>query len=231
MSKSKRMVILIIFLLIIALLVGCFVIRSFNKKEKIDIKSGVVESLFSTFRMDEGCYKTVDGLNNSNLIKLRIAYEALPAHVFRTVECSKLSINSAEGLRCSFLEGHNETTSVDSKLLEAKVHELFGSDYKYKPEAFGLVVVEPKGSSMYYDEKNKIYAQYYGDSSINCYERSEKVVDAYKLGNKLYIETNYKYSYDDKESEKIKKKKSKLTYQFKWDEGYQKYVFDKVSEK
>ena len=229
--KNKKFYFLLIFVVVLVVFFIIAVSGLNSKKEKIDINSGVVQSLFSTFRLDDGCYLDVKDLNDNNQVKLKIAYDAIPQKSFSSIECSKLTIKPNEGLRCNVIDGVDNTISLDSKILEAKVHELFGTNYKYVPEAFGLVKRDTTCNSMYYDEKNSIFAEFYGDCNISCYERSQKIKEAYKVNNKLYIVTNYKYSVLDEKKNKIDNKKSIVTYRFKWDKGYERYVFDKVSEK
>lgn len=127
-----------------------------NKQEDIDINSALVQNLLNTFSFEKSYWMTVDDLNNSNLAKLRLAYDNMPKKNFEIISCSKFQLPVDHGtcgratsemenviyngdmVKFRDLERRNITTSISSKLIELKLHELFGSDYKVNHESFGL---------------------------------------------------------------------------------------------
>ncbi len=49
-------------------------IEKSKNKEELDINDSTVQELFSAFEMTP-CYMSVDGLNNDNRVRLRLAYD------------------------------------------------------------------------------------------------------------------------------------------------------------
>lgn len=210
-----------------------------DQEENLDINNDLVQNLYSIFRLDRSCYMNVDNLNNNNLVKLRIAYDNIAKKNFDSIECSKLELSDSSycgdmtGLMIESYgagdmekfreyEKQNYTESISAKLIEAKVHELFGSDFKVNHESFGIGhIVEPTCYLMKYDDTNKIYAKFNCEGGGTCAFYAQNLISSYKKGDKLYIITNL-ISPDEKQT--------KVTYIFKKDKENSNYVFEKAIE-
>ncbi len=211
------------------------------KEEKIDINSSLVQNLYNIFKYD-ACYKDVDSLNNNNLVKLRIAYNNIPKSSVFTIECSK--IGTIDGAYCGAsmtdlmtdaysvndtqkfneYEMQNHTYAVKADVIENKVYELFGNDYKFKNESFGILDYSADASChvMNYNSTNNIYAEYNGECGGSCPVFEQKLLSATKKGDKLYIVTNVSEP-DQKPTE--------ITYEFEKDKENDNYVFIKATGK
>lgn len=213
-----------------------------EKEEEVDINSSLVQYLFNIFKIDS-CYKNdIEAMNTNNLVKLRTAYENISKTNFSSIECSKIgSINGDpycgvmseemsdaysknDTVKFKEYEMQNMTRAVDAKILENKVYELFGSDYKFKNETFGIGnTVDPICNVMSYNSANNIYAEYNGECGGTCAAIEQKLISATKNGEKLTITTTTApFGTNDF--------KSKVIYEFKKDKINSNYVFAKVTE-
>ena len=262
-NNSRGLVLIVVVLIIIVIVMGAYIAydkgliftsnkikesennlkeeNTNDKEETIDIDDDLVQNLYSIFRFDKSCYMSTEGLNNNNLIKLRIAYDNISKQNIDYIECSKLELsdsaycgesmtglmidayNKNDLVKFKEYEKQNYTEFISSKLIEVKVHELFGSDDKIKHESFGIDhVVEPNCNLMKYDSTNDIYARFSCEGGGTCGDSSQELVSAYKKNDELYIITNI--------IDPNNGNKTKVTYTFKKDKKNSKYVFKKVSE-
>lgn len=210
--------------------------------ENLDIHSDLIQNLFNIFRMDKSCYMSVDALNNSNRVKLRVAYDQLGKSNFSFVSCSEIGANDAvKGAYCGEMNNemmqayetgnmtkfneetkNNYTTSLDATVLKRKVHELFGSDYQYQDEDFGIGhVVEPTCYLMHYNQEKKLYGEYMCEGGGSCGRTEQTITKATKTGQRLEIITNVV---------DVENKSTTVTYQFKYEQESYHYVFDKAIE-
>lgn len=198
------------------------------QEQTVDINSELVQNLYNIFRMDKGCYMTVDGLNNDNLVKLRIAYDNISKQNIGMVECSKLDLSTNRNEYCG--SDYKNTTgvgsytrSVNEDVIEAKVHELFGSDYKVSHASFDTAghTVQPSSSNyMKYDAANHLYASFNAQGGGTCGgASSQTITSATKKKDELYIVTTFK---------NIRGNQSKISYTFKKDSVNENYVFVKA---
>lgn len=211
-----------------------------EKEEKLDIDNPLVINLFNIFRFDKSCWMNSDALGNDNKVKLRLAYDN--TNIREYVECSKLGARINNMQYCGdvnfsdadfndaymndqnrfnkLIEERSFAKSIKQSDLKAKVIELFGSDYDYKDEDFGIGhTVDTRCAIMHYVESEKVYAEYNGQCGGTCGPLgSQEILKAYKLGEKLYIET--KITYDDDQI-----KDYEVIYEFKKDKENGNYVF------
>lgn len=257
-KKGKGLIIVIILLVLIILgLVGyiCYdkgiilkpkqvaTTNKVNNKEELDINSGLVTNLFNIFRLDNLGYKGVyeDTINNSNLAKLRIAYENIAIKdlnryfpcsdlefLNETAYCGEMNNEMSEAYKNQDMqkfeeaEKENFSESISADIMEAKIRELFGSDYQIKHESFGTLYcsTEPSCDYMKYDQKNNAYVHFYGECGCAGGAEKEKLISAYKKDNQLVINAEIIEPNDAS--------KSKVTYTFKKDAINDNYVFEKV---
>ncbi len=225
-----------------------------NKEESIDINSDLVQKLFSIFRLDyyNGVI-SVDSLNNSNLAKLRLAYDNIPEKDYGIIDCSELDLTSDSsycGETTSDMdnaheenneelfkkyEAENKTDSIDTSIIERKIRELFGSNYKVKNESFGISSLEPSCHYMKYDSNKKVYATFHcigGGTTSN--DMTQELVSASRINNELRIKTVLQtQSYQMCEEANCINEKTtttNLTYIFTKDSKNGNYVFEKVEE-
>lgn len=213
--------------------------------EEIDIKSAIVINLFNTFRMDKACWMTPDGLNKDNKVKLRLAYESVIDN-YDMIPCSKVG-GTISGSYCGgdfwgdkeisnayldsdktrftqLIEERVQTRSIKQEVLKAKVLELFGNNYDYKDEDFGTGhEVEARCHLMHYVPSEGVYAAYGCEGGGTCSGKEQEVTKAYKQGENLYIETNYKTYENEAKTEKV-------TYEFQKDKVNSNYAFVKVTK-
>ena len=222
-KSNGGLVVVIVLLLLIVLGLGGFIFvnkdKLFNsnktndsgneevveKEEKIvkkdlDIDDSLVTGLFETFRMDKACWVGMKPLVlNDNKAKLRIAYQKLG----------------------------NNLNNVKQSDLKAKVLDIFGKDYDYKDEDFGLgVTVEPTCGLMRYVAEEGLYKEESGACGGTCALGEQKITKAYIDGKKLVIETTYK-DLDGKPAES--RADGNYTYEFK-EESENHYVFVKITK-
>ena len=215
-----------------------------EENKELDINSDLVQNLFNTFKFGNTCSRlNIDDFNNNNLFKLRMAYDNIAEYAKTYVNCSELELKDdnsycgshnsetpeaedalVKGDEKKFLEiiKQGSTETIDSKILEAKVHELFGSDYEYKPESFGMgISIEPSCFKMKYVKEKNLYVYYKCEGGGTCATGEQKLVSATKKGDKLNLTTEYKDP--DKDVTTIK-------YVFKKDKIFGNYVFEKIYE-
>lgn len=208
-----------------------------NEEQIVDIHDDLIQNLYSIFKIDGRCHMNIESLNNSNLIKLRVAYENISKQNITSVECSKLELS--ESAYCGSMNGlmreaynngdlkkfkeyeqQNYTNSIPVALIESKVHELFGSDYNVYHESFGTAQsVAPSCYFMKYDQSNNLYAQFNCEGGGACAPDSQELVEASKKGEELYIVTKL----TDPNGVQ-----TKATYTFKKDQKNGNYVFVKI---
>lgn len=211
-----------------------------NKEEEVDINSALVKQLSRTFKID-GIVITIDGLNNNNLTKLRIAYDNIFESRKTDISCKnmtsdtdesycgqmteEMSNNYTNGTNSAAFkksEENNYTTGVSQEDMEDELKWLFGSDFKIKHESFGLGFdINPSCYYAKYDANKKVYAQYYCEGGGSGPAVSQEVTSATKKGNILKI--NADIITDENNSYSI-------TYEFKKDKINENYVFVKVEE-
>lgn len=169
-------------------------------KKNLGINDSLVTGLFETFRIDKACWVGMRPLVlNENRAKLRIAYQKLG----------------------------NNLNSVKQSDLKEKVLEIFGKDYDYKDEDFGIgVSVEPTCGIMRYVTEENLYKEESGACGGTCALGEQKITKAYIEGKKLIIETTYK-DLDGVAAEY--RKDGNYTYEFK-EESTDHYVFVKITK-
>lgn len=213
-----------------------------KKEENVDINSSLIKHLLKTFEIDETVV-TVDGLNNSNLTKLRIAYANISnSKSIKSIKCSDVmsdddssycgimneemskiynSTASTNSPEFKAAEANNLTSGVSQEDMEEELKWLFGSDFKIKHESFGLNMgVEPTCSYAKYVADKKVYANYYGECGGTSLEPTTKVISATKKGNILKINVDI-----------ILENTHSVTYEFKKDKINENYVFVKVEDR
>lgn len=218
-----------------------------EKEEELDINNDLVQELFGIFRldyMDKLCYMSVDGLNNNKLVRLRLAYNNLSLDSTSNISCSEADASVlSSGETCGEITEeiskametgnttkineaakNNITSSVSEDVLKRKMHELFGSNYNYENEDFGLNnSIEPKCNVMHYDKSKKIYAHYEGPCGGTCGGGIKQTIKkATKTEEKVKIITDM--------FNEAKNESTTVTYYFKYDKENYHYVFDKVEE-
>lgn len=213
--------------------------HSKDEEQVVDIHSDLIQNLYSIFRLDKSCYMGIDELNNSNLVKLRVAYENISKQNITSVECSKLELS--ESAYCGSMNGlmseaysngdmkkfkeyeqQNYTDSISAYLIESKVHQLFGSDYNVYHESFGTgIAVNPSCYFMKYDKDNNLYAQFNCEGGGTCAPSSQELVKASKKGEELYLVTKLT---------DLNGVQTKATYTFKNDQKNGNYVFVKITK-
>ena len=98
--------------------------------------------------------------------------------------------------------------------------ELFGKNYNYKDESFGLDnESKPNCHIMDYDQNKQVYAYYNCEGGGTYGLRTEEISEAYTKGDNLYIVSNYN-------DEVVGNKKN--TYEFTKEDG--RYIFSKATE-
>lgn len=193
------------------------------QEKTLDIQSNIVQNLYAIFRFDQACYMTVDGLNHSNLVRLRIAYDNISKQNIKTIACTQLAAQKSPYEECGGGQG-GYTSYVTADIVEAKVHELFGSDYQVNHESFGTVghTVQPQGIYMRYEAASKLYAEFTDPAGGTCGgESSQKIVSASTKGDELYLVTTLNHPRDGQHQ---------LTYTFRKDKTNGNYVFVKVAQ-
>lgn len=219
------------------------------EKVELDANDSTVTKLFNIFRIDGdsgACWKKTDieVINNENYAKLRVAYDQLGSAKF-DISCSKVGgILGGIGAYCGNAFGTNDseineayaaqdterfkelvesrisTKAIYQKDLKAKVLELFGKDYNYKDEDFGIGVnVKPSCGVMHYVESEGVYASYSGQCGGTCAMGEQKITKAYKEGDKLFIES----AYSDQNPTNYN-----VNYEFKREKSTGNYIFVKV---
>ena len=215
-----------------------------TKKEELDITDSLVVNLFNTFRVDNACWKSIDGYNTKKAARLRLAYENIPKH--DKIKCSEVGgvlpnqycgdvdmldkefsdayLNSWERFG-QLIEERVLTDSVKQSDLKAKVVELFGSDYDYADEDFSLEANSIEDATtcdiMHYVSEKKLYARYNAECGGTCAGSEQTINKAYKEGNKLFIETTIKY---------VDGATSKANYEFEKDFKNGNYIYVKAKE-
>lgn len=187
------------------------------------------------------CFASVDSLNNSNVVKLRIAFNSLDDDSFNDISCSKLSLNSLDSNDISYCgnmnsdmssaysvdmelfkkyEKENTTKYVSEDIITKRMHELFGSDFNVIHESFGTGhTANPECSYMKYDSSNKLYAQFRCQGGGTC--GGGEIINGYsKTDDAITINTQI-----EKNNLPVN-----ITYKFKKDKVNGKYVFDRVYE-
>lgn len=215
-----------------------------TKEQNIDINNAMVQELYNIFKLStdsDSCYMSVDSLNNSNLVKLRIAYNNISDSLYNNVNCGELELyeggicgsmeHNSEMLKAygnndmvkfRELEKQNYTDSISAEVMERKLKLLFGSDFSVKHESFGYGhLVEPSCYVMKYDENKKLYARFMCEGGGTCGGVSQELLSATKKDNKLYINTKVT-EYDNQEYD--------VKYTFKKDTINENYVFEKVEK-
>ena len=180
-------------------------------------------------------------LNNSNVVKLRIAFNSLDDDSFNDISCSKLSLNSLDSNDISYCgnmnsdmssaysvdmelfkkyEKENTTKYVSEDIITKRMHELFGSDFNVIHESFGTGhTANPECSYMKYDSSNKLYAQFRCQGGGTC--GGGEIINGYsKTDDAITINTQI-----EKNNLPVN-----ITYKFKKDKVNGKYVFDRVYE-
>ena len=206
-----------------------------------------IKDLFTIFRTDN--HIEFNGYT-SNKAKLRLAYENIPESSYSTIACSKVGgyLNTgAYGAYCNggadgedyqdalaqgdkekqkeLIEQRATTKSISSTIMKAKVEELFGSDYPYQPEDFGIgLTIEPECQLMHYDQTNDVYAFYSQACGGTTDRYSERLLSAEINGDHLYLKS--KVLKTEIESDTIDTIK---TYEFKKDAKNGNYVFVQVT--
>lgn len=201
-----------------------------KEEQKLEINNDIVQRLYQIFRMDHGCYLTVDGLNHDNLVKLRIAYDNISSSNFQTMECSQLEPAQYPREYCG--NDHTNptgegsfTSTVSEDVIAVKVRELFGSDYEVHHESFDTAghTVKPSSSAyMKYDATHHLYAKFNAQGGGTCGgAATQSIVSATKKGDELYIVTNFVHPRDGQ---------SKVTYMFQKDKENGNYFFVKATQ-
>ena len=221
------------------------------KKTDLDINSVLVQRLYKMFRLDKACWMSVEGLNNDNKVRLRLAYDNLNEDR-NSISCSEVGVEykssyCGEGSQywstnltqaytssdhqkfLEVLEQEGWTKSLDANALKLKYQELFGLNANYKDEDFGLGhTTEISCFIMKYDDTKKIYAQYSCEGGGTCVGKTQDLVSAYKEGNNLFIKTKLSILNPVNENE-IQEEKN-VTYEFTYDEDVVNYVFVKLTQ-
>lgn len=195
-----------------------------DEEINLGVDSDLANILFDTFKLEGRIYLTVDGLNNDNKVKLRLAYEMIPENKIGTISCDDASIES--GRMCGDNDGYGTSgTSFTKKVSDSDISRyvrlLFGSDVKFNNETFGIgLSTGPKGPIMYYDSnsKNYYYSGYNGGGTRMG--SSQSLESATKKGDTITLKT--KLTIGDSTSDVI--------YTFKKDKVNYNYVFDNVKE-
>ncbi len=214
--------------------------------DEVDIEA-TAKKLFEMYRYDE--HYIAFGDFSDNRAKLLLAYRLLSNEKGNTfeIECSKVGaiINKVycgpyyddgnfykltDEEKIQYVNKNFSTEAIKSKDMENKIKELFGSDYTYSPEDFGLLKYSSTSGFIHYDKNNDVYAKYtiitglvYGDYF------KEEIESNYIEEDKLYIkskivESNWSEIYD------YDIVGNTITYEFKKDVKTSKYVFFKISK-
>ena len=215
-----------------------------EEREELSIQDDVVVKLYNIFKYDNRCYITTEGLNHDNKTKLRIAYENVGSGSFEKIQCDKVETrigkisHCGEGIPNESVEAYASgdmqkfdeyikqvsTDSIKASILKSKVLELFGKDYNYKNEDFGLDAgVEPVCLIAHYDQNHDLYAKYTCEGGGTCGGFQQELKSAYKEGNGLWIQTHLK---EHKANGEIKE--VELIYQFQKEN--ENYVFVSATE-
>lgn len=211
--------------------------NSNNKEEEdVDINSDIVQNLYNIFRVDTWGL-SVDGLNNDNLTRLFLAYKNIPVNDSLTIECSKLDANdnlfcgnddssemanaliNGDMVKFREYEKQHFTNYVDANFLHAKVHMLFGSDYKITPQSFETDC----SHTMIYNKNQNVYALYHSNTGCMSATEPQELLSASKKGDELYIKTAVK----DLNNGNVV---SNIDYTFEKDQKNGNYVFVKAVE-
>ena len=195
-----------------------------DEEINLGVDSDLATMLFDAFKFEGRIYLTVDGLNNDNKVKLRLAYEMMPQNKIGTISCDDAIIES--GRMCGDDDGNSTNgTSFTKKVSESDISRyvrlLFGSDVKFNNETFGVgLSTGSKGPIMYYDSnsKNYYYSGYNGGGTR--IGSSQSLESATKKGDIITLKT--KLTKGDSTSNVI--------YTFKKDKVNYNYVFDNVKE-
>ena len=205
----------------------------------------IAYKLFNIFHIGDRCFMTPTSseipLNTSNKVKLRIAYESISPKYLKITSCSSEeeiiggSICGGDtktkepGLNEAYeqndtskikeiIRKYRYTETIDSKIIKEKTEELYGSDYTYQPEDFGLgILADETCYFMHYSTKSNLYAVYSGQCGGICVPYTEQFSKAYKIDGRLYLETNLE--------------NKKAVYEFKKDTKNDNYVFVQVTIK
>ena len=195
-----------------------------DEEINLGVDSDLATMLFDAFKFEGRIYLTVDGLNNDNKVKLRLAYEMMPQNKIGTISCDDAIIES--GRMCgdddrNSTNGTSFTKKVSESDISRYVRLLFGSDVKFNNETFGVgLSTGSKGPIMYYDSNSK---NYYYSGYNGCGTRigsSQSLESAIKKGDIITLKT--KLTIGDSTSNVI--------YTFKKDKVNYNYVFDNVKE-
>ena len=263
-KKSGSIVVIIILLLLVLVLVGYIVYDKMVVKEnateikeetkaeieELNIDDDLVVKLFNIFRMDKSCYLSVDGLNNDNLTRLRIAYDNCPISSFGHGECKDFekdkngfcgkmnelmlkAYNEKDQAKFDEYEKANWTETLDAKILEAKYHELFGSGAPFKNESFGIgATAEPTCYFMKYNETINKYGEFLCEGGVSCLNKSQTITKATKQNDTLTITTELKL--EDRvmleNNVELDNTPMIITYEFQKDEKLESYAFVKATE-
>lgn len=195
-----------------------------DEEINLGVDSDLATMLFDAFKFEGRIYLNVDGLNNDNKVKLRLAYEMLSQNKIGTISCDDAIIES--GRMCGDDDGNSTNgTSFTKKVSESDISRyvrlLFGSDVKFNNETFGVgLSTGSKGPIMYYDSnsKNYYYSGYNGGGTR--IGSSQSLESATKKGDTITLKT--KLTIGDSTSDVI--------YTFKKDKVNYNYVFDNVKE-
>lgn len=195
-----------------------------DEEINLGVDSDLATMLFDAFKFEGRIYLNVDGLNNDNKVKLRLAYEMLSQNKIGTISCDDAIIES--GRMCGDDDGNSTNgTSFTKKISESDISRyvrlLFGSDVKFNNETFGVgLSTGSKGPIMYYDSnsKNYYYSGYNGGGTR--IGSSQSLESATKKGDTITLKT--KLTIGDSTSDVI--------YTFKKDKVNYNYVFDNVKE-
>lgn len=195
-----------------------------DEEINLGVDSDLATMLFDAFKFEGRIYLTVDGLNNDNKVKLRLAYEMMPQNKIGTISCDDAIIES--GRMCgdddrNSTNGTSFTKKVSESDISRYVRLLFGSDVKFNNETFGVgLSTGSKGPIMYYDSnsKNYYYSGYNGGGTR--IGSSQSLESATKKGDIITLKT--KLTKGDSTSNVI--------YTFKKDKVNYNYVFDNIKE-
>lgn len=250
-EKKKNNIGIIILLIIIILgLAGYIAYDKFlsketkeevAQKEELDPNDDLVQELFSMFKISgRETYMSVEGLNNDNKLKLRIAYENIPLSNIEYANCSDFELyedfkyycNDSDSLdtmvkyvvegktkEAKELEKQGRTKSINEEIIEREMHIIFGNDYEVKHESFNCTTTE----IMQYNEKKHIYGNFISEGGVYVSEVNQKVKKAYKENDKLIIETKIT-------TKETKEESTKVIYTFQKDKENGNYVFKNVKE-